>query len=133
MGLNQAWNDAATGTLNVATYAATPSRRGAATAFWVTKLPNARTVKIFVDGQPFKRFHTVGPTTIQIDCSIDSHYYRIVTGYHDSVASAETQPEPAHRAAASKKDETFASASLSAASAASFLASTPGCPCCAKG
>jgi hypothetical protein len=88
-------------------------------------------VKIFVDGQPFKRFHAVGPNTIQIDCAIDSHYYRIVTGYRDSVASAEPQSEPAHRVAASTKN--FASASLSGASAVSLLASTPGCPCCAKG
>ncbi len=133
MGVSQAWNDPATGTLNVATYAATPSRRGAATTFRVTKLPNARKVKIFVDGQPFKRFHAVGPNTIQIDCAIDSHYYRIVTGYRDSVASAEPQSEPARRVAASTKNDTFASASLSRASAVSLLASTPGCPCCAKG
>jgi hypothetical protein len=96
-------------------------------------LPNARKVKIFIDGQPFKRFHAVGPNTIQIDCAIDSHYYRIVTGYRVAVASAEPQPEPAHRATASKKNDMFAPASLSGTSAASLLAGTPGCPCCAKG
>jgi hypothetical protein len=96
-------------------------------------LPHAQKVKIFVDGQPFKRFHALGPNTIQIDCAIDSHYFRIVTGYRDTVASAEPEPEPAPRAAASKKNEPFASASLNGASATSFLASTPGCPCCAKG
>lgn len=133
MGIHQAWNDPATGTLNVATYAATPSRRGRATTFRVTKLPNARKVKVFVDGQPFKRFHVTGPNAIQIECTIDSHNYRIVTGYRDTVASAEPQPEPAHRAAASKNNGTFASVSLSGASAASFLATAPGCPCCAKG
>ena len=41
MGIHQAWNDPATGTLNLATYAATPSRKGTATSFRVTKLPNA--------------------------------------------------------------------------------------------
>jgi hypothetical protein len=133
MGVNQAWNDSATGTLNIATYAATPSRRGAATRFRVTKLPNARKVKIFVDGQPFKRFHVVGPNAIQIDCTIDSHYYRIVTGYRDAVASSDPQNEPAYRAAPSKNNDTFASTSLSSASAASLLANAPGCPCCAKG
>jgi hypothetical protein len=117
--------DAATGSLNVATYVVMPSRRRAATTSRVTKLPNARKVKIFVDGQPFKRFHRVAPDTIQIDCGIDSHYYRIVTGYHHKVDSAETQPESAPRgAASSKKNETFASASLNGASASSFLAST---------
>jgi hypothetical protein len=58
-------------------------------------------VKIFVDGEPFKRFHRVGPDTIQIDCAIDSHHYRIVTGYRPGVASLEredTPPESATRA-----------------------------------
>lgn len=96
-------------------------------------LPNARKVKIFVDRQPFKRFHAVRPNKIQIDCAIDSHYYRIVTGYRAAVASAVPQPEPAHRATASKKNDMFASKSLSGASAASLLAGTLGCPCCAKG
>jgi hypothetical protein len=133
MGLNQAWNDPATGTLNISTYAATPSRRGAASTFRITRLPNARKVKIFVDGQPFKRFHHVGPDTIQIDCAIDSHHYRIVTGYRTGVASAETEREPAARGAAGKKSGTFASASLNSASATSILASAPGCPCCPRG
>lgn len=130
--LNESTYDPASGTLNVATYAATPSRRGAATTFRVTKLPNARKVKMFVDGKPFKRFHPVGPNTILIDCDIDSHYYRIVTGYRDTVASAEPQPE-AHPAVASEKNETFASSSRNGAWAVSLLARAPGCPCCAKG
>ncbi len=133
MGLNQAWDDPATGTLNVATYAATPSHRGAATSFRVTKLPNAHKVKIFVDGQPFKRFHRVGPDAIQIDSTIDSRHYRIVTGDHKGIASMETHPEPASHGVAATKEGTFASASLDSESATSFLASAPGCPCCARG
>jgi hypothetical protein len=131
VGISQAWNDAATGTLNLTTYAATPSRRGAPTTFRVTKLPNARKVKIFVDGQPYKRFHRVGPDTIQIESTIDLRQYSIVTGYHPGVASADTQNEPAMRG--SKQNGTFASASLNSASASSFLASAPSCPCCGKG
>jgi hypothetical protein len=131
MGLNQAWNDTATGTLNVSTYAATPSRRGAATSFRITRLPDARKVKIFVDGQPFKRFHRVGPNAIQIDCAIDSHSYRIVTGYRAGVAFTETPP--GGPLVAAKKNGAFTSASLNGASAASFLVSAPSCPCCPKG
>jgi hypothetical protein len=63
-----------------------PARRGAASSFQVTKLPNVRKVKVFVDGQPFKRFHAVGPNTIQIECANDSHHYRIATGYHTNLA-----------------------------------------------
>jgi Linalool dehydratase/isomerase len=38
MGIHQAWNDPATGTLNLATYAATPSRKGAAGAQILAKV-----------------------------------------------------------------------------------------------
>lgn len=130
MGVHQAWNDPASGTLNVATYAATPSRRGAATTFRVTKLPNAGKVKMFLDGQPFERFHVAGPDTIEIDGAIDAHFYRIVTGYREDAASTEAHGEPVRRAAGSKKNDTFTSAPLNGASAVSLLASAPGCPCC---
>jgi hypothetical protein len=132
MGIHQAWNDPATGTLNVATYAATPSRRGAATTFKVTKLADAGKVQVFVDGQPSQRFRAIGKGAIQVECDIDSHHYRIVTGYRTTAASAEPEPERARRAVGSKRSDTFASASLTGSSAASFIASTPGCPCCAR-
>jgi hypothetical protein len=81
MGLFQAWNEPASGTLNVGTYAASPDKRGAATTFRVTNLPSAGAVRITVDDQPFTRFEVTGPATIRIDTTIDDRQFRIVTGY----------------------------------------------------
>ena len=46
MGIFQAWNDPASGALNVGTYAASPDKRGAATSFKITNLPSAGSVRI---------------------------------------------------------------------------------------
>ena len=81
MGRFQAWNDPASGTLNVGTYAASADKRGATTNFSVTNLPNASTVRLTVDGQPFTRFAVTSSSSIRIDTTIDNRQYRIVTGY----------------------------------------------------
>ena len=72
MGLFQAWNDPASGSLSVGTYAASPDKRGAATSFNVINLPNASAVRITVDGQPFSRFEVTGPE--QHPCGHDHRY-----------------------------------------------------------
>lgn len=92
MGLFQAWNDAAGGTLNVGTYAASPDKRGAATSFKITNLPSSSAVRITVDGQPFTRFEVTGPTSIRIDSTIDTRQFRIVTGYRGTNQRADDQP-----------------------------------------
>ncbi|HLG95161.1 MAG TPA: hypothetical protein VKX49_02485 [Bryobacteraceae bacterium] len=81
MGLYQAWNDSATGTLSVGTYAASPEKRGAATSFRVTGLPSASAVRISVGGQAFTRFEVTGPNSIRIDSTIDNRQFRIETGF----------------------------------------------------
>jgi hypothetical protein len=95
LGLYQAWNDAATGTLNIGTYAASPDKRGAATSFSITNLQNATSVRITVDGQPFTRFVVTGPTSIRIDTTIDQRQYRIDTGYRGAAQRADEQPRSA--------------------------------------
>lgn len=81
MGLYQAWNDSASGTLNVGTYAASPDKRGATTAFRVTGLPAANAVRVTVDGELFTRFEVTAPNAIRIDTTIDNKQFRIETGY----------------------------------------------------
>ena len=81
MGVRQAWNDVASGTLYVATYAPTPDRRGVPTTWRVTNLPNPDDVFVICDGEPFDRFTVEGPGTIRIDGDIDSHQYHIFTDY----------------------------------------------------
>jgi hypothetical protein len=94
MGLFQAWNDPASGTLNVGTYAASPDKRGAATSFKIINVPNASAVRITMDGEPFTRFEVTSPTSIRIDGTIDHRQFRIVTGYRGADRRADDQPRP---------------------------------------
>ena len=127
LGVSQAWNDRATGTLHVVTYAAAPEKRGASTRWRVTNLPSTTNLSARLNGQPFSRFSVVGPRTIEITSTVDAHQFEIVTGYRGDGTRAAGEPPAAPRAAAS----------------ASLLASTdrdqpgpnppvagPGCPCC---
>jgi hypothetical protein len=101
MGLYQAWNDPATGTLNVGTYAAAPDKRGAATTFNITNLPDAKTISMTADGQPFTRFEVTSPTSIRVDTTIEMRQFRIVTGYRGAQQKADREPPaPRERAAA---------------------------------
>lgn len=81
LGVSQAWNDTATGTLHVSTYAAAPDKRGGQTSWRVTNLPDTADITVRVDGQPFTRFQVTGPNTIRLDTTIDNRRYEIVTGY----------------------------------------------------
>jgi hypothetical protein len=79
LGVCEAWNDAESGDLRIATYAATPSKRGAGTTFRVTKLPDARAVRVRRDGADDPRWRAVGADTIEIDCEIGDHRFEIAT------------------------------------------------------
>jgi len=81
MGVRQAWNDVASGTLYVTTYATTPDRRGVATSWRVTHLPDPSEVFVICDGEPFERFEVEGSGTIRIDSDIGAHQFHIFTGY----------------------------------------------------
>ena len=81
MGVRQAWNDVASGTLYVGMYATTPDRRGVPTTWRVTNLPNPDDVFVICDGEPFDRFTVEGPGTIRSNGDIDSHQYHIFTDY----------------------------------------------------
>lgn len=131
LGVSQAWNDRATGTLRVVTYAAAPDKRGAATRWRVTNLPSVTNLTIRLNGQPFSRFAVVGPRTIELTSTIDAHQFEIVTGYRgDGTRVAEVEPAVKPRAAA-------AAASLVAKNSdgtpiANVPTPGPGCPCCAS-
>jgi hypothetical protein len=129
LGVSQAWNDRATGTLHVVTYAAAPDRKGGATRWRVSNLPSLASLTVRVDGQPFTRFATVGPRTIELTTTIDAHQFEIVTGYRgDGTRVAEAAP--------AARPVKGASASLMAATTRTPAARrdpfvlNPGCPCC---
>jgi hypothetical protein len=92
LGVYQAWNDGDTGMLHVGTYAPLPERRGRATTWRVTGLPNAAAVRVLSDGQPFTRFDVVGPGTIRLNTTIDNRYYQIFTNYRGGRVAVERQP-----------------------------------------
>ncbi len=143
MGVRQAWNDVASGTLYVSTYAITPDRRGVATSWRVTNLPDPDEVFVICDGEPFERFEVEGPDTIRIDSDIDSHQYHIFTDYRGGGArTREARRErPATNTATSSSAVALASTSQAARGAAArndvrnassefFADGGPTCSCC---
>lgn len=83
LGVSQAWNDAASGTLTINIYAATPSSKNQPTNFRVSQLPHSE-VNITCDGQPFLDWQVLGkqdPFSLQIDTSVNDHTFVISTGY----------------------------------------------------
>jgi linalool dehydratase/isomerase-like protein len=128
VGVSQAWNDVATGTLHVVTYAAAPEKRGASTRWRVTNLPGTANLTVRLNGAPFGRFVAVGPRTIEITSTVDAQQFEIVTGYRGDGTRADLQPPATPRAAAT----TSLLASTDDAGTASKNPFTvgPGCPCC---
>lgn len=135
LGVSRAWNDTSEGVLHVTTYAATPERRGTATTWRVTNVPDAKLVRMTCDGQPFQRFHMEGRDRIRVEATIDTHHYRVFTGYHGvrgprDAASNERHDSPVAHTPATKRDPNSAvSAALTVVNAAGMVT----CPCCSKG
>jgi hypothetical protein len=134
MGIYQAWNDPASGSLNVGTYAAAPDKRGANTSFKITNLANPSAVRISVDGQPFTRFEVTGPNSIRIDSAIENRQFRIVTGYRGPEQRADEQPRERDDRRAAKAAAGLASAERPAqadrqAARNLFSVQGPACAC----
>ena len=131
LGVYQAWNDIASGTLNVGTCAPIPDRRGRETSWRIRGLPNPKDVSITRDGEPFARFEIIGRDSIRIDTTIDDCHYRIVTNDRGNA-----RLERGRDRAASRTDVVplIRSSELEPTTvrAASILLSGrgPACPCC---
>jgi hypothetical protein len=69
-----------------------PERRGRETTWRVTGLPNAASVRVLSDGEPFTRFDVVGPGSIRLNTTIDNRYYQIFTNYHGGRVAAAREP-----------------------------------------
>jgi len=132
-GVHQAWNDAATATLHVGTYAAAADQRGRETRFEVVNLPDAATVTIRCDGAPFNRVDVLGRNRIRLTTTVDTHEFQIVTGYgRRARAGAGGEREGATVAtsvtASQCGDDPVA---IARASVALLTGRGPSCPCCA--
>ncbi|MGQ0698641.1 MAG: linalool dehydratase/isomerase domain-containing protein [Panacagrimonas sp.] len=81
LGLSQCWNDPDAGALWVETYAATPSRRGAATTWKVSGLPDPASVRVSLDDSEFSAWSVSGADSIEIRSDVNTHRFCITTGY----------------------------------------------------
>jgi hypothetical protein len=129
LGVSQAWNDRATGTLHVVTYAPAPDKKGTATRWRVTNLPSVTNLTIRLNGKPFSRFVAVGPRTIELTSTIDAHQFEIVTGYKGDGPRAAAGPPAAPVTAPTAS--LVASAKAGTPPPGGVPANGPGCPCCA--
>ena len=112
-------------------------KRGGATTFNVTNLPDSGAVRITVNGQPFTRFEVTGANSIRVDTTIDERQFRIATGYRGpgGQPAARREPSPGTRAAAATAPAVPAAAGAANAAqpTTSEIAQGGGavCPCCA--
>ena len=136
LGVYQAWNAPASGTLHVGTYPTTSDRRGVETSWRVTGLPNATDVVVLCDGEPFDRFEVEGQSVIRLDTTMDTRAYQIFTGYRGiaaprGAARPKRQNERAvagtavEQRAINGDDDAVRSARLDVLSGGG-----PACPCC---
>jgi len=122
MGISKAFNVRTDNTLHISTYAATAARRGAGTTFKVSQLPDPQAVQVYLNGEPFKHWGVVESGTIEIETTIDSHEFRIVS----SAAAAVSKNQQTSAAPALKTN--FAGAT--AARTEYRAAAPPSCSCC---
>ncbi len=132
LGVSQAWNDTATGTLQVVTYAAAPQKRGAQTSWRVTNLPTTTSLVVRLNGQPFTRFEAVAANAIRIDTTIDAHQFEIVTGYRGQGRADAADENSAVRfaGAAPAAAQPIGADVLSRTASRDLMSGGPGCPCC---
>jgi hypothetical protein len=132
VGVHQAWNDTATSTLHVGTYAPIPDRRGRDTSWRVSALPNPRAVSIRCDGEPFTRFEVVGRDTIRLDTTIENRQYQILTNYRGGARADRGRAPAAGVAAAGAPDAPQTADPRDVRRAARILltGAGPTCPCC---
>ena len=87
LGICEAYNDVTDSTLYVSTYAATAARRGQATSWKVTQLPDPKAVQVYCDGEKYSDWGVIDDHTIEINSSIAAHRFRIVgTRAEDTVS-----------------------------------------------
>ncbi|HSH75115.1 MAG TPA: hypothetical protein VLA09_05510, partial [Longimicrobiales bacterium] len=129
LGVSQAWNDRNAGVLKVATYAAAPEQRGAATSWRVTNLPSTNDISVRLNGQPFTRFEVTGPDTIRIDSTIDAHQFEVMTGYRGRGSGSPQGSIPPAAVPSTASASVLAATRATGAGSDPFMGS-PACPCC---
>ncbi len=127
LGISQCWNEPNAGALWVETYCAASSKRGAATTWRVSGLPNPAAVRVMMDESDFSGWSISGADSIEINTDVDTHRFRIVTGY-----TGDSQRIPTSVADAQPSNVIVTAAPSALASATIQLAASGGCSssCC---
>ena len=138
LGIAQAWNDIATGTLCVETYAASPSRRGSKTTWRVARLPDPDSVRIQCDGNEFHDWRVSGEDSIEVHAEVGELTFRIVTGYggaqREKTATASARAARGADTPAERRPSGVRSMTKDASEANRYVPSLPvACSCCASG
>ncbi len=127
LGVSQAWNDKDSGVLFVSTYAADSSRRGEATSYRISNLPDASSAVVLQDGETLA-VETLDAGSIRITSDIDHHRLQIYTGWFGQQTARRPDAAPAAVAGSSLVRK---SAGENAKTAEAVMLSGAGkCPCC---
>ena len=80
IGVRRTRHDGARRVLEIDTYAATPSQRGAPTSFTVDNLPPGSSVSLDVDGRRSDTWERIKPDAVAIDVDVDTHRISLTYG-----------------------------------------------------
>ena len=92
-GVRRAQNHSGEGILTVETYAASRSATGTPTSWRVSRLPDAQSVAVELDGRAFGGWRAIDASTIEISCSVASQTFRIRTGWAGAKRANESVPQ----------------------------------------
>ncbi len=129
LGVSQAWNDRESGVLFVSTYAADPSRRGEATSFRITNLPDSSQAAVLQDGATLE-VEAVDANSIVVRSDIGNHRLQVYTGWFGREVAVRPEAAPAAVAGAGVARRTAEENARTAE--AVMLSGSAGCPCCAS-
>ncbi len=131
LGVDQAWNDKDSGVLFVGTYAADPGRRGAATSWRVTNLPNADEAFVLQDGAELP-VEVSGPNTIVVRTTVDRHSFQIYTGYRGQEMAFSREPAAEAVGGVAYAARTRTASENAKAAESVMLSGAAGCGCCSS-
>ncbi len=81
LGFAMAWNDEVRGVLELESYAGSSGSRGDATRFSVRNLPDPNAVRVQRDGREYGAWRASGADSIEVETTVGSHRFTILTGY----------------------------------------------------
>ena len=125
LGISQCWNDLDAGVLWVETYCATTSKRGEATSWQISGIPDTADVRVIADDEEFTGWVATGANSIEIRSDVNTHQFRIETGFRHGTKVAATSAKEAQ-----SHEPAIISAPDSATVASALASASCGSSCC---